>query len=147
MTFRVMISAPYMLPFPKEFRLRLETEGIELVEMQVNERLSEECLLSVIETFDGVICGDDEFTERVLRRATRLKVISKWGTGIDSIDVRAAAKLGIQVFNTPNAFTDAVADTTLGYILNFAITLKITFCPQDGGVPSLPDNIIFHPTI
>ena len=120
MAFRVMVSAPYMLPFPEEFRLRLETEGVEIVEMQVNERLSEEFLLSVVETFDGVICGDDEFTEPVLRRATRLKVISKWGTGIDSIDVRAAAKLGVQVFNTPNAFTDAVADTTLGYILNFA---------------------------
>ncbi|MBA2737417.1 MAG: phosphoglycerate dehydrogenase [Pyrinomonadaceae bacterium] len=120
MTFRVMVSAPYMLPFPEEFRLRLESEGIELFEMIVSERLSEEFLLSVIETFDGVICGDDEFTGSVFKRAKRLKVVSKWGTGIDSIDVGAAAKLGVWVFNTPNAFTDAVADTTLGYILNFA---------------------------
>jgi D-3-phosphoglycerate dehydrogenase len=47
-------------------------------------------------------------------------VISKWGTGIDSIDTKAAARLGIRVYNTPNAFTDAVADTTIGYILCFA---------------------------
>lgn len=115
-----MVSAPYMLPFPEEFRRQLENENVEIVEIPVAERLGESELLENIEFFDGVICGDDEFTERVLQRAGRLKVISKWGTGIDSIDVRAAEKLGVRVFNTPNAFTDAVADTTLGYILNFA---------------------------
>lgn len=120
MTWRVLISAPYMLPVLEEFRARLEAEGLELVRAEVRERLSEAELLPIIGMFDGVICGDDRFTERVLRAATRLKVISKWGTGIDSIDLRAAAELGIRVCNTPDAFTDAVADTTLGYILCFA---------------------------
>jgi D-3-phosphoglycerate dehydrogenase len=49
-----------------------------------------------------------------------LIVISKWGTGIDSIDRQTAEKLGIQVCNTPNAFTLPVADTVLGYMLTFA---------------------------
>lgn len=119
MTWRVLISAPYMLPVPEEFRSRLEAEGVEIVTMQVRERLSEEELLPVVGTIDGAICGDDQFTERVLRGAPRLKVISKWGTGVDSIDTHAAAKLGIRVRNTPNAFTDPVADTVLGYILCF----------------------------
>ena len=50
----------------------------------------------------------------------RLKVISKWGTGIDSIDLEAATKRGIPVRNTPNAFSEPVADTVMGYILLFA---------------------------
>jgi D-3-phosphoglycerate dehydrogenase len=120
MTWRVLVSAPYMLPVIEEFRARLEAEGVEIVCANVRERLSEDELLQIIGTIDGVICGDDRFTERVLLEATRLKVISKWGTGIDSIDTGAAAKLGIRVRNTPGAFTDPVADTVLGYILCFA---------------------------
>jgi phosphoglycerate dehydrogenase-like enzyme len=120
MSWRVLISAPKFLSAVEEFRSRLEAAGIEIVIVPVRERLSESELLAVVETIDGAICGDDQFTEKVMRAAPRLKVISKWGTGIDSIDTRAAAKLGIRVCNTPNAFTDAVADTTLGYILSFA---------------------------
>jgi D-3-phosphoglycerate dehydrogenase len=56
----------------------------------------------------------------VLDAARRLKVISKWGTGIDSIDVEEAERRGIVVCNTPGAFRDPVADTVLGYILLFA---------------------------
>ena len=120
MTWRVLISAPKFLSAVEGFRSRLEAAGIEIVIAPVHERLSESALLEMVEAIDGAICGDDRFTEKVLRAAPRLKVISKWGTGIDSIDTAAAAKLGIRVCNTPNAFTDAVADTTLGYVLSFA---------------------------
>jgi D-3-phosphoglycerate dehydrogenase len=120
MTWRVLISAPAMLPVLQQFRPRLEGEGIEIVTLPVSQRLGEAELLPAVASLDGVICGDDQFTERVLLSARRLRVISKWGTGLDSIDRRAAARLGIQVFNTPNAFTDPVADTVLGYVLSFA---------------------------
>ena len=86
----------------------------------VNERFSEDELLECISDIDGVISGDDAFTERVMQAAPKLKVISKWGTGIDSIDQEAARRLGIAVRNTPDAFTDAVADSVLGYVLCFA---------------------------
>ena len=120
MTWKILISAPYFLPVVEQYRAQLEAEGLELIIADVQERLTEAELLPLVETMDGAICGDDEFTERVLHAAPQLKVISKWGTGIDSIDSNAAARLGIRVCNTPNAFTDCVADSTLGYILNFA---------------------------
>jgi D-3-phosphoglycerate dehydrogenase len=102
------------------YRQRLAEEGIELIPAEVNERLSEEELLAVMGDIDGIICGDDRITERVLQAAPRLKVISKWGTGIDSIDVEAAARQGIPVYRTRNAFSEPVADTVLGYMLTFA---------------------------
>jgi D-3-phosphoglycerate dehydrogenase len=130
-----------MLPFVEEFRARLEAEGLEIVTANVVERLGEEELLAIVETLDGVICGDDQFTERVLRRARRLKVISKWGTGIDSIDARAAERLGIRVCNTPDAFTDPVADTALGYILCFARRLPWMDKDIRRGLWTKPDTV------
>jgi len=52
--------------------------------------------------------------------APRLKVISKWGTGVDSINAEACSRYEIKLCRTPNAFTLPVADTVLGYILAFA---------------------------
>lgn len=117
----VLITAPYMLPFIERFRPVFEHYGLELIIANVEERLTESDVLAYAGQFDGTICGDDYYTARALEACVpRLKVISKWGTGIDSIDSQAATRLGVQVFRVPNAFTLPVADTTLGYILAFA---------------------------
>ena len=117
----ILFSAPYMIPFLDRFRPLLESYGLELIVPEVHERLSEAEILAYAGQFDGTICGDDRYTASVLQAcAPRLKVISKWGTGIDSIDRQAAARLGIKIGNTPNAFTLPVADTVLGYMLAFA---------------------------
>ncbi len=120
MKWKVLISAPYMQDVIENFRSTFEENGIELVIPLVSERLEEEELLQYIEDVDGVICGDDRFTNRVLESATNLKVISKWGTGIDSIDQDACTRLGIALYNTPNAFSEAVADSVICYLLCFA---------------------------
>lgn len=117
----VLLTAPYMLPYQDRFRPVFDHYRIEVFAPVVNERMEEDQLLPFAGQVDGTICGDDRYTARVLACfAPRLKVISKWGTGIDSIDRAAAAGLGIQVRNTPNAFTLPVADTVIGYILTFA---------------------------
>jgi D-3-phosphoglycerate dehydrogenase len=141
MRWRVLVSAPYMLPALEEYRPRLEGEGVEVVRADVRERLSEEELLPLVAEVDGAICGDDRFTERVMRCAPRLKVISKWGTGTDSIDARAAARLGIRVCNTPDAFTDPVADTALGYVLCFARRLPWMDADVRRGLWQKPDAV------
>ncbi len=117
---KVLISAPYFIPVVDRYREIFEENDIEVVVADVNERLSEKELLDVISDIDGVICGDDRFTEKVLAVAKRLKVISKWGTGIDSIDRDACARFNIDVKNTPNAFTEPVSDSVMCYILCFA---------------------------
>ncbi len=117
----VLFSAPYMIPFLDRFRPYLEKHGIRLIVPDVQERLEETELLDFAGEFDGVICGDDRFTRRVIEACQpRLKVISKWGTGIDSIDQEACQEYGVMVGNTPNAFTLPVADSVLGYMLAFA---------------------------
>jgi len=116
----VLVSAPYMIPIIDRFRPLLASYGIELVIAPVSERLNEADLLPLAGTFDGTLCGDDRYTPAVLEAcAPRLKVISKWGTGIDSIDQATCDRLGIMIGRTPNAFTLPVADSVFGYMLNF----------------------------
>jgi D-3-phosphoglycerate dehydrogenase len=117
----VLLSAPYIIPSLARFRPVLEHYGLELIVAPVHERLEEDQIIALAGQFDGTLCGDDKYSERVMRACLpRLKVISKWGTGIDSIDRAAAQRLGIRVGNTSNAFTLPVSDSVLGYILSFA---------------------------
>ena len=117
----ILFSAPYMLSALDRFRPVLERHGLDIITPEVQERLDEADLLKYAGQFDGAICGDDRYTARVLEACLpRLKVISKWGTGIDSIDGATATRLGIRVYRTPNAFTLPVADTVFGYMLAFA---------------------------
>jgi D-3-phosphoglycerate dehydrogenase len=117
----VLFSAPYMLSSVERFRPLLERYGITLIIVDVQERLEEADILKCAGQFDGAICGDDYYSARVIAAcAPRLKVISKWGTGIDSIDQEAAARCGVKIGRTLNAFTLPVADTVMGYILAFS---------------------------
>ena len=117
----VLLTAPYMIPFVDRFKPVFDKYNIELIIPNVQERMEEADLLKYAGQFDGAICGDDRYTERVIQAcASRLKVISKWGTGIDSIDAEACSRYEIKVCRTTNAFTIPVADTVLGYILAFA---------------------------
>ncbi len=121
MKYTLLLSAPYLLPVVERYRGWLADRSIALKIASVRERLDEDELLALVGDVDGAICGDDRFTARVLEAAVpRLRVISKWGTGIDSIDRDAAARLGVRVCNTPGAFTFPVSDTVFAYILAFA---------------------------
>ncbi len=110
-----------MLQFIDRFLPVFKHYGIELIKPEVKERLSELEILRYAGSFDGTICGDDRYSAEVLEHCSpRLKVISKWGTGIDSIDTQAANRLGIKVLNTIDAFTIPVSDSVMGYILAFS---------------------------
>jgi D-3-phosphoglycerate dehydrogenase len=117
----ILLTAPYMMPYLDRFLPVLKHYGLEVIVPKVEERMEEEAILAYAGKFEGTICGDDRYSRRVLEACLpSLKVISKWGTGIDSIDQKAAAELGIKICNTPNAFTLPVSDSVLGYMLAFA---------------------------
>ncbi len=120
MKFKVLVSAPYLLPVLDQYRQILEENNCDVLVASGNERLEESDLLPLVGDVDGVICGDDKFTPRVIEAAPRLKVLSKWGTGIDSLDQQACARRGILIKNVPNAFSEPVADTVIGWMLCFA---------------------------
>ena len=89
----VLLSAPYMNKLVERFQPVYQHYGIDLIVPDVHERMNEEEILGYAGKFDGAICGDDRYTEHALRACLpRLKVLSKWGTGIDSINKVEAEK-------------------------------------------------------
>ncbi len=120
MSWRVLISCVQMQKSFDLFRAILEEHGIEADLPEVAQGLSEADLLKIIEQYDGIITGDDEITASVIAKASRLKVIAKWGIGIDGIDLEAARERGIPVSNTPGVFADEVADIVMGYVILLA---------------------------
>ena len=117
----VQMTAPYMIPFLDRFQPVFAKYGLDLIVPDVEERMEEDDLLKYAGQFDGAICGDDRYTARVIEACfPRLKIISKWGTGVDSIDASACSRFWVKLGRTPNAFTTPVSDTVLGYMLAFA---------------------------
>ena len=117
----ILFTAPYMIPFVDHFKPVFDKYDIELIVPEVRERMEEDDILKYAGQFDGTICGDDRYTLRVIQACSpRLKIISKWGTGIDSIDAEACSRYSISIGRTLNAFTTPVADSILAYMLAFA---------------------------
>lgn len=92
------------------------------------QKLKEAEMLSLVADVDGIICGEDEITARVITAAPRLKVISKFGVGVDKIDVAAATARKIAVCNTPGANDNSVAD--MAFCLLLAVARKVTLADQ-----------------
>lgn len=145
---RVLITAPYMLPIIDNYADVFAENDAEYVKADVEERLEESDLLELVGEYHGVIAGDDRFTRRVFEAASNLKVLSKWGTGIDSYDQEAAADHGVSITRTIDAFTEPVSDTVLGHILNFARNLAAMDKHMKAGVwEKIPGRALNESTI
>ena len=98
----------------KEFAEKFEIRYINTT----GRRLSESELSQVLRGVEGVIAGTEPFTKHVIESLSDLKVISRVGVGLDSIDLETARKHGIKIMNTPEAPVQAVAEHTVGLILD-----------------------------
>lgn len=77
-------------------------------------------LLPLVRDVDGYIAGLDQVERSVMEAAERLRVVARYGVGVDRVDVPAATERGIVVTNTPGANSVAVAELTIGLMLALA---------------------------
>ena len=85
---------------------------------KIKQTMEEEELINIIEDYDAWIAGDDPVTQKVLDKAKNLKILVKWGIGIDNIDLDAIKKTNIEFTNTPGMFGDEVSDVAIGYLIS-----------------------------
>jgi D-3-phosphoglycerate dehydrogenase len=145
---RVLVTCPPALATADDYIGRLGEHGIEVVCAEVVQSLSEDDLIGLIGEFDGLVAGDDPLTARVLEHAPRLRVIARWGVGIDNVDLAAAHALGIRVINTPGVFADEVADIAIGYLILLARHLhRIDAAVRGGGWAKPPGHSLAGRTL
>jgi D-3-phosphoglycerate dehydrogenase len=109
------------VPFGDKNRLpieQLEAAGIEYLINPIGRKLKEAELAEMVTDFDVLIAGTEPITDMVMSRASRLKLISRVGIGLDSVDLLAAERRGIRVSYTPDAPAPAVAELTIGLMLS-----------------------------
>jgi len=117
------------VPFGEKNRLPLELlekSEIEYLINPNNNKLTEGQLLELVDDFDVLIAGTEPITEKVLAKASRLKLISRVGIGLDSLDLHAARKRGIKITYTPDAPSPAVAELTLAMVLTLLRSVHIS---------------------
>ncbi len=119
---RVLLSTTSFQDTPGIHHEMLAKAGFEVV----RERgpLPESRMLELAGQFDAYLCGDDAFTRAVIEKSLpRLKVISKYGIGLDKIDVAAATDLKVPVLFTPGVNHTTVAEHTFALLLATARNL------------------------
>ena len=96
----------------------LVNSGMHIVRNSYKRKLTEDEAIELLgEDTIGMIAGIEPLTERVFSSAKNLKVVSRCGAGLDSVELAAAELHGISVFNTPEAPAQAVAELTMGLML------------------------------
>ncbi len=119
MSLKILLTSTSFQDSPGPHHELLINTGYEITKLR--GPLEEGVILSVIDQFDGIICGDDEITKAVIEKGvnSRLKVISKYGSGLDKIDLDAAKTYDIPVTNCPAVNQKTVAEHVFALLLSY----------------------------
>lgn len=118
MSLKILIStSSFGAEDPRPLQV-LEEKQIQYLLNPFGRKLSVPESIDLMREVDGLIAGTEILNRDVLSQAPKLKVISRVGVGMDSVDLEAAKDLGIKVINTADAHVDAVAELALAGILD-----------------------------
>jgi D-3-phosphoglycerate dehydrogenase len=101
-------------------KTELEAQVREVIYNPTGKPLTSQEVAELLAGIDGYIAGLDGIDAHALKNADRLRVIARYGVGVDNVDLEAAREKGIVVTNTPGANSISVAELALGLILALA---------------------------
>ena len=131
---RILVTSTSFGKADANLRSTLEVAVGDVIYNTIGRPLTAAELISMIKDIDGLIAGVDDINASVIQAADRLKVISRYGSGVDRIDLAEATRKGVVVTNTPGANAVAVAEFTIGLMLALARNLcqanQATHCGQ-----------------
>lgn len=124
-SYRVLVTPTSYARNDPKLRIDLEALVGEVIYNTKGRPLTSDELVRVIPQIDGYIAGLDKIDRAVIGAARRLKVIARYGVGVDGVDLNAAKEKGIVVTNTPSANSASVAELTVGLILSLARDIPV----------------------
>lgn len=122
---KILVTATNYSRYCQAGKKILQDAGCEIIENPNGRPYTFEELKELVSDIDGVVAGVDDWNERVFQLAPRLKVIARFGVGIDNINLDDAKKYGIAVCNCPGINTSAVAEQAVALMLG--LTREIPF--------------------
>lgn len=129
----LITTAPFGEQDPYPLKL-LEMAGVDYAINPYGRKLSEHELAELIPSFDVLIAGTEKITEKVMEKGSNLKFISRVGIGLDSVDLHAAKRRGIQVSFTPDAPSPAVAELTVCLMLTLLRSVHLANSAMHRGI-------------
>jgi len=124
------------VPFGEKNRLPielLEKSGIQYIVNPLNKKLTEDELAEMVADFDVIIAGTEPITKKVMDAANNLKMISRVGIGLDSVNLLEAEKQNITVSYTPDAPAPAVAELTIGLMITLLRSVQVSNMEMHNG--------------
>lgn len=105
-------------------------------------------LARLLRGIDGYIAGVDIVDRQAIEAGDRLRVIARYGVGVDRVDLDAARERGIVVTNTPGANAASVAELTIAMMLALARQLpEAIAATRGGGWPRLSGTAVAGKTV
>jgi D-3-phosphoglycerate dehydrogenase / 2-oxoglutarate reductase len=120
---RVLVTPTSFGRDDPEIKAFLESQVGEVIYNPAGRPLASAELTPLLRETDGMIAGLDCIDREAIQAAGRLKVIARYGVGVDAVDLQAAGERGIVVTNTPGANAVSVAELTIGLMLALARNL------------------------
>ncbi len=117
---RVLVTPTSYAKHDERLRTLLEETVGEVIYNPSTKPLTSDELRALLPGCDGYIAGLDDINRAALDCADRLKVIARYGVGVEKVDLDAAREKGIRVTNTPGANASAVAELAFGLMLALA---------------------------
>lgn len=124
MTEKVLVALSTFAEHGDEPAALLRDSAHEIVMNPHGRRLTATEVVALGADCSGIVAGVEPYSADVLAALPRLRCISRVGAGLDNIDLGAATAHGIAIRNTPDVVTDAVAELTLGMVLDLLKNLS-----------------------
>jgi len=141
---KISINTSTFGEYSKEPIDLLEARGLNVKLNPYRRKLNGEEVILLCKESVGIISGTEMIDKEILRELKNVKVISRCGVGLDNVDTKKCQELGVKVYNTPGAPTTAVAELTIGLMLDLLRKIsEMTSVLKTGRWDKMMGNLLF----